>query len=175
MRRLVVATLAVLLALPGAAQAEASLHSYEAVRDGLLAVWAELPLTARNATLTSEPATGYGAYTPLAGTTVEPGAPIHVYVELLGYGWRDNGDGSFSRLIDADLSLVDAEGTTLATQPKFLSLELRTRDRPLETYLTLEATLTAFAPGPYRLTYVLHDRASGKEARFELPITLAAP
>lgn len=175
MRPFVVATLAALLALTAPAAAETSLRTYDAVRDGLLAVWAELPLTARNATLTSEAATGYGSYTPLATATVALGAPIHVYVELLGYGWRDNGDGSFSRLIDADLSLIDADGTTLATQPKFLSLDLRAREKLLETYLTLEATLTAFAPGPYRLAYVLHDRASGKEARFELPITLVGP
>jgi len=175
MRRLVVATFAVLLALTGAARAETSLQTYETVRDGLLAVWAELPLTARNATLTVAPATGYGSYTPLAGDEVATGAPIHVYVELLGYGWRDNGDGTFSRLIDADLSLTDAEGTTLASQTKFLSLELRSREKLLETYLTLEATLSAFPPGPYRLNYVLHDRASGKDGRFTLPITLAAP
>ncbi len=175
MRRLVVATIAAMLALPGPAAAQSSLATYDAVRDGLLAVWAELPLTARNATLTAAPATAYGDYTPLDTAVATAGTPVHVYVELLGYGWRDNGDGSFSRLIDADLSLLDADGTTVATQAKFLSIDLRSREKLLETYLTLEATLTAFAPGPYRLAYVLHDRASGKEARFELPITLAAP
>ncbi len=175
MRRLVVAVIAAALFAPGAAFAQASLSTYDAVREGLLAVWADLPLSARNATLTAAPATGFGNYTPLEGRIVRIGEPIHVYVEVLGYGWRDNGDGTWSRLLDADLNLLDADGTTIASQAKFLSADIRSRDKLLETYLTLEATLTAFEPGAYRLAYVLHDRTDGEETRFELPITLVAP
>ncbi len=48
------------------------------------------------------------------------------------------------------------------------------REKLLETYLTLDATLTSFAAGDYKLQYIVHDRAGGKDATFEVPITLTA-
>ena len=166
------AGLAFVLSLPAPAFADASLTAYEAARTALLAIWAELPLTVRNATLTNGPATGYGNYVQHEGSSYKPGEQIHVYVEVLGYGWKDNGDGTQSELLDADLSLISASGATLATQEKFLSANIKSREKLLETYLTLDATLTSFEPGAYKLQYLLHDRAAGKDTTFEVPITL---
>jgi hypothetical protein len=163
------------LLLPGApARAETSLTAYEASRQALLAIWAELPLTARNVTLIDGTPEGYGNYEVHQGNAYRPGEPIHIYVELLGYGFKDNGDGTFSKQIDADLSLVDANGTTVAAQEKFFTSDVRSREKLLETYFTFDATLTSFAAGAYKLRYVLHDRASGKDTTFEVPITLTA-
>jgi hypothetical protein len=67
---------------------------------------------------------------------------------------------------------LNSQGTTVASQPKFLSADIKSREKLLETFLTLDATLTAFDPGAYKLQYVLHDRAGGKDATFEMPITL---
>lgn len=169
------ASLVLALFAPLPAFAQTSLSAYEAARQALLAVWAELPLTVRNVTLTTEAARGYGNYTPRDSQSYALGEQIHVYVEVLGYGWKDNGDGTTSELLDADLSLVDTSGQTLASQAKFLSADIRSREKLLETYLTLDATLTSFSPGDYLLRYVLHDLAGGKEATFEVPITLTGP
>ena len=167
-------TLALALAAPVPALAQTSMAAYDAAKQALLAVWAELPLTVRNATITAERATRYGGYTPRDSNEFVVGDKINVYVEVLGYGWRDNGDGTFSELLDADLNLIDASGATIASQAKFLSADIRGREKLLETYLTLDATLSDFEPGDYRLEYVLHDLASGKETKFELPVTLIA-
>lgn len=172
MKYRVAAVLALSLLLPAPAWAQSSLTAFEAARQALLAIWAELPLTVRNATLTETPAPSYGNYTPRASSEYKAGEQIHVYVEVLGYGWKDNGDGTQSELLDADLNLLNSQGTTVATQPKFLSADIKSRARLLETFLTLDATLTSFDPGAYKLQYVLHDRAGGKDATFEVPITL---
>ena len=172
--RVVAAALALSLALPLPVFADTSLTAYEAARQALLAIWKELPLTVRNVTLTDTPASGYGNYTPHAGSEYTLGEQIHVYVEVLGYGWKDNGDDTQSELLDADLSLISASGATLATQEKFLSANIKSREKLLETYLTLDATLTSFDPGAYKLQYLLHDRAGGKDTTFEVPITLVA-
>ena len=167
---------ALMVALP--ASAETSLTAYEAARQALLSIWAELPLTVRNAQLTEGPATGYGNYTPRTGSEYKAGEKIEVYVEVLGYGWKDNGDGTLSELLDADLNLLNAQGQTVASQEKFLTADIKSRQKLLETFLTLDATLTSFDPGAYKLQYVLHDRAGGKDTTFEVPITLtgeAAP
>ena len=172
MKALLVAAAASALLMTAPAWAQSSLTAFEAARQALLAIWAELPLTVRNATLTETPAPSYGNYTPRASSEYKAGEQIHVYVEVLGYGWKDNGDGTQSELLDADLNLLNSQGTTVATQPKFLSADIKSRARLLETFLTLDATLTSFDPGAYKLQYVLHDRAGGKDATFEVPITL---
>ena len=173
--RVVAAALALGLMLPAPVFADTSLTAYDAARQALLAIWKELPLTVRNVTLTAEPAAGYGNYTPHEGSEYKLGEQIHVYVEVLGYGWKDNGDGTQSELLEADLSLLDASGTSIASQAKFLSADIKSREKLLETYLTLDATLSSFAAGNYKLQYLLHDRATGKDTTFEVPITLTGP
>ena len=169
---LAAAALSLALCAPVPAFAQTSLAAYEAARQALLSIWAELPLTVRNTTLTEGPATGYGNYTPRSGSEFKAGEKIEVYVEVLGYGWKDNGDGTQSELLDADLNLLNATGQTVASQEKFLTADIKSRQKLLETYLTLDATLTSFEPGAYKLQYVLHDRAGGKDTTFEVPITL---
>ena len=173
LKRPLAAAVLVVLGLVGAATAQTSLTSYDAARQALLSIWAELPLTARNPTLTEGAALGYGNYIPRASNSFGPGEPIHVYVEVLGYGWHDNGDGTESELLEADLNLIDANGRMVASQQRFLAADIRSREKLLETYLTLDATLTSFPAGDYKLQYVLHDRAAGKDATFEIPIILA--
>jgi hypothetical protein len=92
---------------------------------------------------------------------------------MLGYGWHDNEDGTSSILLDVDLTLQTPSGETVASKPKFLSTDIRSTGRPMETYLALAASLRDFPPGPYSLVFDVHDRASGKQATFSVPITLA--
>ena len=172
LRPIAALALAALLAAPAPVFAQSSMAAYDAARTALLAIWAELPLSVRGVTLTTATAVGYGNYTPHEGQSFKIAEPIHVYVEVFGYGWKDNGDGTTSELLDADLNLLDSAGTTIASQAKFLSANIVSRERLLETYLTLEATLTDFEPGEYKLQYVLHDLAAGKDTTFEVPITL---
>ena len=158
--------------LPAAAQT--SLTAYEAARAALLAIWAELPLTVRNVALTEGVPQGYGDYAVHDGNTYRAGEVIHVYAEVLGYGWRENGDGTFSKLLDADLALLDANGTTVASKPKFLSTDVRSRQKVLESDLAFNVTLSSFQPGAYKLQFAVHDRAGGKDTTFDVPITLVA-
>jgi hypothetical protein len=168
----VLVVLAAMLAPPAFAQS--SLDDYDKAREALLNVWTELPLTARNITLIKEAAPGYGNYEVHDGQSYKPGDEIHVYVEVLGYGWKDNGDGTLSELLDADLNLLDSGGKLLGTQPGFLNADIRSREKLFETYLNLSATLSSFDPGDYQLQFVLHDRAAGKTATFEVPVTLVS-
>src|SRR3569623_1600242 len=99
---------------------------------------------------------------PRADASYKAGGRIEVYTEGLGNGKKDNGDGTNSELIDADLNLLSASGATLASKEKFLSAEIKSRLKPLETFLTINATLTAFDPGQYKLQFVLNALAGGK-------------
>jgi hypothetical protein len=165
---------AIVAVSPMPARAEASLTAYEASRAALLAIWDELPLTIRNVALTEGAPGGYGDYTVHEGNSFKPGETIHIYAEVLGYGWRDNGDGTVSKLLDADLALVDASGATVASKQGFVTTDVRSREKLLESDLAFNVTLTAFQPGAYKLQFTVHDRASGKDAVFDVPVTLLA-
>jgi len=169
------AMLAALIAVaPAPAFAESSLNAYEASRAALLAVWDDLPLTIRNVALTEGAPAGYGDYAVHDGNSFKPGETIHIYAEVLGYGWRDNGDGTVSKLLDADLALVDASGATVASKPGFVTTDVKSREKLLESDLAFNVTLTAFQPGAYKLQFTVHDRAGGKDAVFDVPVTLLA-
>lgn len=59
------------------------------------------------------------------------GEPIHVYVEVLGYGWQANEDGTQSVVLDVDLALKTAEGKLVASEEKFLSTDIRSLSQNL--------------------------------------------
>jgi len=169
------ALIAVLIAVaPAPVFAEASLNAYEASRAALLAVWEELPLTIRNVALTEGAPAGYGDYVVHEGNSFKPGETIHIYAEVLGYGWRDNGDGTVSKLLDADLALIDASGATVASKQGFVTTDVKSREKLLESDLAFNVTLTAFQPGAYKLEFTVHDRAGGKDTVFDVPVTLLA-
>ncbi len=171
MRAMLAAVFAFALAL-GPAAAQSSLPTYEAVRAGLLAVWADIPLSFRNPALVEGTVAGYGNFTASARSTYGSGEPIHVYVEVLGYGWQANEDGTQSVVLDVDLALKTAEGKLVASEEKFLSTDIRSLSQNLETFLTFDATLTDFAAGAYVLEFTVRDRASGKSGTFSLPVAL---
>lgn len=173
MRAMLAAVFALALAL-GPAAAQSSLATYDTVRAGLLAVWTEMPLSFRNPALVEGTVAGYGNFTASTTSTYGSGEPIHVYVEVLGYGWQANDDGTQSVLLDVDLALKNAEGKLVASEDKFLSSDIRSRAQNLETFLTFDATLTDFAAGAYTLEFTVRDRASGKSGSFSLPVTLTA-
>ena len=169
---LLAAALLVTSALPAAA--DTSLTAYDAAKQVLLAMWDDLPLTVRNVTLTDGPPAGYGDYKVHQGNSFAPGETIEVYAEVLGYGFKDNGDGTFSKLLDADLALLDASGTTVARKDKFLTTNQTSHDKILESDLAFNVTLSAFAPGAYKLQFTVHDEVSGKDTSFDVPVTLVA-
>jgi hypothetical protein len=174
MRRLVIAAALAALLAPAPSFAQTSLAAYDAVHDALLAVWDELPLSVRSVTLTDSAAEGFGRYAARAGSSFAPGDEILVYAEALGYGATENADGTFTRKLSADLTLLDSAGTVQASRKDFWVSEVTTRARVLETFLSFSASLSTFQPGDYTLNYVLHDLAGGKQTSFEVPITLTA-
>jgi hypothetical protein len=163
--------LPLLLSAPPAL-AEASLATYFAVRDGLVAVWDDLPLTVYNAALVTETPKGFGQYERRAGKAYRPDEPVIVYAELYGYAVGQPANGGYLRGLSADLALLDTTGAVRANQVGFWSESERFDTRPLEMHLSFSATLSAFEPGDYTLRFTVRDGEA--ETSFDLPITLMA-
>lgn len=173
MKHLIGAALAgALLAAPLPAFAVTSLAAYDAVREALVAVWDELPLTVRNVTLVEGTPAGLGQYQRRVGKAFKPDEPVTVYAELLGYGMTLPANGGYLRELSADLALLDATGAVRANQIGFWSSAERFTVRPLEMHLSFSATLSAFEPGDYTLRFTVHDLSGEEETSFEVPITL---
>jgi hypothetical protein len=162
------------LLAPLPATAETSLTSYDAVRRALVAVWDELPLSVRNATLVNGTPKGFGQYEKRAGKSFTPDEAVTVYAELYGYGVTSKASGGYVRALSADLALVDATGAVRANQIGFWQSTEAFQQRPLEMHLSFSATLSAFPPGDYTLRFTVHDTQFDKQTSFDLPIVLAA-
>lgn len=174
MKRLILAiTVGCCLSAPVVAQS--NLATYDAVREGLIAVWDDMGLTVRNATLTEGEAAGFGQYQNRTSHAFAAGETIHVYAEVLGYQSAPTANGNYVRDLEADLALVDASGVVRGTQPRFYRSETVSRTPLLETYLSFTVTLSDFAPGDYTLRYTVRDRSAGAETSFDLPVTLSGP
>jgi hypothetical protein len=173
-RHLLIAALgAATLLAPLPASAETSLTAYDAVRRALVAVWDELPLTVRNATLVKGTPKGFGQYDRRAGNSFKPDEAVTVYAELYGYGVTSKASGGYVRELSADLALVDGTGAVRANQIGFWSSEEEFEQRPLEMHLSFSATLSAFPPGDYTLRFTVHDTQFGEQTSFDVPIVLA--
>ena len=168
------AVVAGLVAAPLPATAEASLAAYDAVREGLVAVWDELPLSVRNVELVDGTPRGLGQYERRTSRTYKPDEPVIVYAELYGYGVTLPANGGYIRELTADLALVDASGAVRANQVAFWTSSETFEVRPLEMHLSFSAGLSAFPPGDYTLRFTVHDAAGGKQASFDVPVTLEA-
>jgi len=152
---------------------QSSLGTYFAVREGLIAVWDDLPLTAYNVTLVEDTPKGFGQYKRRSGKAYRPDEPVIVYAELYGYAVTLPANGGYLRGLTADLALLDATGAVRANQVGFwASDDEKFETRPLEMHLSFSATLSAFEPGEYTLRFTVHD--GEEDASFEVPITLLA-
>jgi hypothetical protein len=93
------------------------------------------------------------------------------YVEPVGFGWRKSGDVWVTDLV-ADLVVKSKEGEVLASQPDFNQLQITSRVRNREFMARFTYTFTGIQAGEYLVETVLHDKVSGKDGTFSLPITV---
>jgi hypothetical protein len=168
------ALLAALCSAPLPALSETSLAAYQAVREALIAVWDELPLTVMNATLVTGTPKAFGQYERRTSKAFALDEPVTVYAELYGYGVEAIASGGYARRLSADLSLLDESGAIRANQVDFWTSEETFEHRPLEMHLSFSATLSAFEPGSYTLRFTIHDLTKPAETSFDIPIQLGA-
>ena len=161
-----------LAAAPVGAQ---DLETYDAADAAAYAAWEALPLTFRTVAFVTGDAGGYGLYDARDSTVFRQGEPIVLYVEPMGYGWRQEADGRFSFGFDIDIVLRNAAGDVVASQESFMRQGLTSRARNREFYLTLTLNMTGAPAGDYALEYIVHDLASDKIGTIARTFSIAAP
>jgi hypothetical protein len=144
------------------------------LRQAMLALSNQAPLSVGTATLVSEEAPSYANFQPRADNVYRPDEPILAYVEPRGYAFERDGE-TWRFGLRADLVLLDKEGKILAGQENFGRWTIQGRRPVFEFFMSLTYTLTGLEPGDYIIRTVLHDLVDEESATFELPIKVAAP
>jgi hypothetical protein len=159
------------LAMAGPARAQA-LDDLDKCEAAVLAAWQQAPLTVRIAVFVAEEPKAFGIYNPRPSARFRPGEKIILYLEPVGYGWKDVGDGQFEFGFRVDLLLKTAAGETVGSQYNFGTFALKSRHRNREFMAHLTLTLTDAPPGDYVVSYKLHDLETDKTATVDEPFTL---
>lgn len=168
-RSMILITLALLAPAAATAQELEKLTAAEATVD---AAWSEVPIAFRKVALVSM-ANGFGIYEERKDNVFKAGEPVVAYAEPVGYGWKDNGDGTFNFGFSVDLLVKTPDGKIVAGQENFQRLELKSRARNKEFMLTLTLNLEGAPPGDYVVEYITRDITSSKSGKISLPVTIA--
>jgi hypothetical protein len=142
-----------------------------ALDDAALAVWEKAPLSFRRALWVAEKAGGFGAFNPRENAVFSSGAPMLLYMEPVGFGWRKSGEIWRVELI-ADVTVKAADGKQLFHQENFQKLQLASRHRNREFMVNITYKLTGIPKGEYLVETTLRDEVTGKKGVASLPFTI---
>ncbi len=163
------AALALVAAAPAGAQ---SLDALTAAEQQVAAVWDATPLTFRK-TLFADRIEAFGVYEAKEGSTFAPGEPIVVYAEPVGYGYKNNDDGTYTFGFDFDLKVKNADGDIVAGKDGFASFELNSKAQNREFLVSLTLSLNEAPAGNYTLEYLARDIASDETATIVMPFSIS--
>jgi hypothetical protein len=149
-------------------KAQDGLTAFDAATD---AFWTAAPLTFRSA-LFADRIASYGDYFPRAAAPFKAGDVAMVYLEPVGFGWAQDGDG-FKASLETDIELRSTGGLILGKAEKFGHIERTSRERIRELNLSVKLPLPDLKPGDYELMVTVRDLVSGKTGTVSLPLTLA--
>ncbi len=150
----------------------------DSAKEQYMSVWNQTEFNATFSTFV-EPlsAAGYGVYQE-HGSVFRPGETIVLYVEPVGFGYKQIPDGNGSSLylmnMTADYVIASSNGTELQTIENVPVGSIVSHRA--NTELFLELTLTQARPfpvGDYNIKYTITDEVSGKSFQLEKQIRVA--
>ena len=117
--------------------------------------------------------TGFGQFVERKSNVFKPGEKLIAYLEPVGYGWKEAGDGKYQFGFDVDFLIKQPDGKILAGQENFAKLAETSQRRNREFMVTLTMNVSGAPPGDYVLGYKLRDIAAGKSTVIDLPFKIA--
>lgn len=143
-------------------------------RQALWRAWQKAGLALARVVLTSEPARGYGRYQPRADGRFRQGGElvVNLYLEPVGYGFRQLPEGWLEYGYTVDLAIQDPEGLPLFSRPGFLEVRRRARQPVLEDWLGLCFSMKGALPGKYLVVVTVRDAVGKGQAVAKVPIEI---
>jgi len=146
-------------------------EAFGALNEAEAAIWDRMPLTIERALWVADSPTGFGVYTPRPDNIFDAGAPMQIYAEPMGFGWRKSGD-LWQVELRADLVLRKHDGAELYRQPDFRKLAFASWVRNREFMTTFTYTFRDIPKGDYLVDTKLRDAVTGKAVTFSLPFVV---
>lgn len=150
------------------------LEAYDTMRQATLKVWRSGPLLFRKAIFVKKAPAGFGVYDPHPDGIFKPGEKLYIYVEPVGFTWKDQ-DGLKHAQLVADLVLKDSEGTVLGEQEGFGTFTFDIREQITEVMTSLAFDFPEAPAGKYTAELKFTDKLGKKSATFELPFEIKKP
>lgn len=144
-----------------------ALKSVVKLKEAILSIWNEVPLTVRNVRLVTDTEN----YTPKDSNIYAPGEHIYIILELLGYKIKKIGN-LYNVNIATDLYVLDEEDNIIAGKQGFIKFNIKTYIPNTEFKLDLDYMLTDATKGIYNLQTVIHDLNSNKKTKFTKKIEI---
>ncbi|GAA0773069.1 hypothetical protein E1180_11010 [Roseibium denhamense] len=160
-----------------ASQAETALSEGNAskaitlMREALVDVWAQAPMSVQTAIFVAAPADGFGIYTAKDGTVFNGGEPILVYLEPVGFLWKRQGD-LYTSLLTVDFDLTSPDGKVLAGQKGFGRFDFKSRVPNTEYMANLTLNVSGAPAGDYVLVLTVNDENGGESVKVEMPFSI---
>ncbi len=122
----------------------------------------------RRAVFVRKPAGGYGIFNPRE-PVFRPGEKLLVYMEPIGYGFREAARGVWGFQLTVDLEIATADGRILGGQKAFAKFPITSRQKNMEFFMSLELDLGKAPPGQYLLVLTVHDDVRKQSTKVEMP------
>ena len=142
------------------------LETVEKLKQAVLYIWDEVPLTVKNIKIVEDTST----YVPRKSNIFRVGEKIHINAQLFGYRFKQTG-GAYSIKITTDVYFIK-DGEVLAGQQDFGNFEITSPISNTEFRLDLTYWLSEAPPAIYDVQTVVHDRNSGQSTKFTIQIEL---
>ncbi|WP_157738828.1 hypothetical protein [Labrenzia sp. VG12] len=146
-------------------------EAIDLMRQALFDVWNEAPMAIQTATYVTAPADGYGIYTARAGDSFASGEPLLIYLEPVGFDWKQQ-DGLYNSLLTVDFDLTSPEGKVLAGQKGFGRFNFKSHVPNTEYMANLTLNVSGAPAGDYVLVLTVNDEHGGGSAKVDLPFTI---
>jgi hypothetical protein len=142
-------------------QAGKKVEAVESLKDAVLAIWDEIPLTVRNVRLITD----QEKYATRPTDVYRSGEKIYIACQLLGYKMKKAGD-AYSIDVVTDFLVLDEAGKVLGGVQEFGKFSLVSFIPTTDFRLDLTYTLTDAPAGVYQLQTVINDKNSNKSTKF---------
>jgi len=141
------------------------------MREALFSVWNDVPMAIPTATYVTAPADGYGIYTARDGNAFAAGEPLLIYLEPIGFDWKQQ-DGLFTSLLTVDFDLTSPDGNVLAGQKGFGRFDFKSHVPNTEYMANLTLNVSGAPAGDYVLVLTVNDENGGGSAKVDMPFSI---